>query len=351
MTYRPVLLSIGTAVPPNNLDQRQAAEIAYAVFGDKLGGFRQLARVFANAGVKHRHAVMPINWYLSPHGWRDRTAAYLQGAGDLFVDAAREALDKAGIPPAEVDAVVTVSSTGIAAPSLEARLADRLGLRPDVLRVPVFGVGCAGGVIGLDLAARLAGAEPGSTVLFVAVETCTLAFRLDRNDKADVVSTALFGDGAAACVIRASDDRGLAAIGRGAEHTWPHTLDIMGWSVDAEGLGVVLAREIPPFVATQLAPAVAGMLERLHIQPEQVGRYICHPGGGKVIPALEQALHLNQGSLDHERMVLSEHGNMSAPTILFVLQRAIAEGLPQLSLLLAMGPGFTAASIPIERRA
>ncbi len=349
MTSNPALLSVGTAVPPNHIHQSQAAELAYTAFGDSLGGDRQLRRVFANAGVQSRHAVMPVAWYLSPRSWRDRNEAYLQGAGELFVDAARQALLRADIPAARVDTVVTVSSTGVAAPSLEARLLDRLGLRPDVLRVPVFGAGCAGGVLGLDLAGRLAAAEPRSVVLLVTVETCTLAFRRDRGDKADVISAALFGDGAAACVISSDGQPGLGRIGRGTEHTWPGTLDVMGWSVDPEGLGVILAREIPPFVSTRLAPALAGMLERLDLAPERVGRYICHPGGGKVIPALEQALHLDHGSLDHERDVLREHGNMSAPTILFVLQRAIMAGLPKISLLLAMGPGFTAASIPIER--
>jgi alkylresorcinol/alkylpyrone synthase len=285
-----------------------------------------------------------------PLGWPERATAYLEGACELFANAAKRALDAAELDAAQVDTIVTVSSTGIATPSLEARVAGRLGFRPDVERVPVFGLGCAGGVSGLSIASRLACSRPGSNVLLVSVEVCTLAFRLDELTKANIVATALFGDGAAAGVLKA-DEAGVAAVEMSGQHTWPDTLDIMGWKIDPQGFGVIFDRDIPPFAQQHIAPAIAGILGRAGLVLEDVDRFACHPGGSKVIAALELALSLEQGSLDHERAVLADYGNMSAPTVLFVLERLMREGLPSRTLLTAMGPGFTSSCVSLKRAA
>ena len=214
------------------------------------------------------------------------------------------------------------------------------------VRVPVFGLGCAGGASGLALAARLAASTPGAVVLLVAVETCSLAFRTDELTKANIVATALFGDGAAACVLR-SGDGGFATVTGLAEHTWPDTLDIMGWKVDPTGFGVIFDRAIPPFAQENLRPAMDALLARQHLSVAAVDRFICHPGGTKVVEALESALSLGQGSLDHERDVLADHGNMSAPTVLHVLDRARRAGLPHTSIVTALGPGFTVSTVSL----
>lgn len=341
------LLSVASAVPPNVIAQNDAASAAHAAFAERFGEFDRLARVFGSAGIERRYAVRPIEWYLQPLDWPERNNAYLEGACDLFVKAARKALEAAGERAEAVDCVVTVSSTGIATPSLEARVADRLGLRQDVERVPVFGLGCAGGVSGLSIASRLAQARPGSLVLLVAVELCTLAFRLDKLTKANIVATALFGDGAAACLLRVGEG-GIASVEFSGQHRWPETLDIMGWDVDPEGLGVIFDRAIPPFAEENIRPAIENILARTEQTVSDIDRFTCHPGGVKVIEALEQALVLCRGTLDHERTVLSDFGNMSAPTALFVLERSIEAGLPARSLLTAMGPGFTASCVSLK---
>ena len=344
------LVSLSTAVPPHLLNQSDVAEAANRGFGGRYDDFERVARVFKNSGIRQRHAVRPIEWYLAPLGWPERTSAYLDGACDLFVDAATNALDSASLSASEVDTVVTISSTGIATPSLEARVAGRMGFCADIERVPVFGLGCAGGVSGLSIASRLALSRPGSVVLMVAVEICTLAFRLDELTKANIVATSLFGDGAAACVVQASE-RGIAAVEMSGQHTWPGTLDIMGWKIDPEGLGVIFDRAIPPFARQNIQPAVAAILSRAGLVVADIDRFACHPGGAKVITALELALSLKQGSLDHERAVLADYGNMSAPTALFVLDRLIEAGLPSRTLLTAMGPGFTASCVSLKRAA
>jgi alkylresorcinol/alkylpyrone synthase len=347
------LLSVAHALPPHRLLQTEAAEAARGIFAHRYAAFERMAPVFTTSGIEARHTVMPLDWYLSTLGWPERNAAYLAGAHDLFVEAATRALAEAGCAASDVDTIVTISSTGVATPSLEARAAGRMGFRPDVERVPVFGLGCAGGVSGLALAGRLASARPGSTVLFVAIEICTAAFRMDQLTPANMVATALFGDGAAACVVRAgADEAGLARIEGAGEHLWPDTLDIMGWKVDPTGLGVIFDRAIPPFAEEHVGAAVDGILARIGVERASVDRFTCHPGGAKVITALEATLRLDQGELDHERAVLEEYGNMSAPTVLFVLDRlAKQQGLPKRTVLTALGPGFTCSCLSLAQAA
>lgn len=350
MTVPVTLLSLATATPPHTLTQDVALNTARHLLAGSFRDFERMTSVFANAGIAERQLARPVEWYLKPRDFTERTAVYLEVALDLFVTAATGALAEAGLDAADIDTIVTVSSTGIATPSLEARAMARMGFRADVSRVPVFGLGCAGGVSGLGLAARLARATPGSTVLFVTVELCSLALRTDSVGKADVIATALFGDGAAACVVK-SGDEGFVQLTGSAEKTWPDTLDIMGWEMEPSGLGVVLNRAIPAFARRNMGEAMEQMLTPQNLQIGDVDRFICHPGGAKVVDAMEIALGLNQGSLDHEREVLRGHGNMSAPTALFVLDRVRAQGLPPLCVLTALGPGFTASTVTLRRAA
>ena len=341
------LISIASAVPRHRITQDEAKAIGRRAFR-REALFDRLAGVFDNAGISERHLVSPPQWYEAGHGWAERNAVYLESAERLFLDAANKATAKAGLEPADIDGVVTVSTTGIATPSLEARVAGRLGLRPDVRRVPIFGLGCAGGVSGLATAARLAAVDPGSRWLFVTVETCSISIRLDSDDPAAVVATALFGDGAAAAVVGCTD-RGIARLTRSAEKLWPDTLRIMGWDVEDPGLAVLFDRAIPPFIERELASAVDSMLATTGSSRDEIGRFCCHPGGVKVIDAIETALDLGEGELDIEREVLRDFGNMSAPTVLFVLERLIARGLPERVLMTAFGPGFTCAGLMLER--
>jgi alkylresorcinol/alkylpyrone synthase len=344
------LLSLATSVPPHCFQQKDVLEAAWDVFGSRFPDYDRFASIFANTGIVKRYGVKPFDWYLTQHGWPERTAAYLEGAERLFVDAASKALHEAGLAAADIDTVVTVSSTGIATPSLEARVARRLGFRSDISRVPMFGLGCAGGVSGLSIASRLAEARPGTNVLMVAVELCSLALRLDELTKANIVATSLFADGAAALVLRAGDG-GATQIEAAGEHLWPDTLGIMGWNVDPLGFGVIFRRTIPEFVTSEFKPALTQILTRMNLTPGDIDRLICHPGGAKVIDAIEGAMSLDQGTLEHERSVIADYGNMSAPTVLFVLERARARGLPQRSLVTALGPGFTASCVSLRHAA
>ncbi len=336
------ILSLATAVPEHVIDQDAAAARTAALFGGKVFRSSDILALFANTGIRTRRAVRPMDWYAKTRTWEERNAVYLQEAERLWIEAATLALARAEVAPSVIGAVITVSSTGVATPSLEARVATRMGLSPNALRTPVFGLGCGGGVSGLSLAARLAQARPDAPVLLVVVELCTLSVRPDEATKTNVVATALFGDGAAAAVLQGGEGPGRR-VGAVGEHTWPDTLDIMGWRVDPAGLGVVLDAHLPAFVQKRFGEAADGFRRAAALGPADIARFVCHPGGAKVLPAIEVSLNLADGALDHERAVLAQFGNMSAPTVFFVLERVLEAKTPGRLVVAALGPGFTAS--------
>ncbi len=346
------LHGLSTALPQYCLHQSEVAERAAIIFGDKYPQFQRLSKTFETSGIDRRHSVVPIDWFSQGHGWKDRNDAYMSGASALFIQAANVALQEAGWAVAEVDCIVTVSSTGIATPTLEAQVFGEMGFREDVMRVPVFGLGCAGGVSGLSIASALARGDAGAKVLLVVIETCSLSFRADRLQKADIIAAVLFGDGAAAACVSAAKPKGaLVALGRGYQKLWPDTLKIMGWDVDDTGLGVVFDRSIPDFVSEEFAQATHGALKAAGLDHGQIDRYVCHPGGAKVVAAIEDALVLGPGSLDAERQILRDAGNMSAPTVLFVMKAVLDAGTTGQMMACALGPGFTASYLPMHVQA
>jgi alkylresorcinol/alkylpyrone synthase len=347
----PRLLALSTAVPQYALDQAEAAQLAAEVFRGKVFRTPDLLSIFENTGIVTRYGVRPLPWYAEPHDWPERNAVYLEGAQDLYMEVAQKALAQAGMTAGEIGQLVTVSSSGIATPSLEARVAGRMGFRADARRTPVFGLGCGGGAAGLALAERLARADPDKPVLLVIVELSTLAARPDAPAKENIISTALFGDGAAAAVISAASGVQGRAIETSGEHLWPDSLDVMGWRIDPVGFGVLLAPTVPSFVERRLPEAAQAFLQAAKLQPKDVGRYVCHPGGAKVVPAIETALGLQHGSLDVERQILADYGNMSAPTVMFILDRVLKGGSATPAddrlVVSAMGPGFTAQFVSL----
>jgi alkylresorcinol/alkylpyrone synthase len=337
----PRLVALATAVPPYALGQPEVARRAEHLFAETdPSDLNRLMPVFANAGIERRYSCVPLDWYEDAHGWAERNALYLDHAARLLERAGRDALARAGIGPEAIDAVVAVSTSGIATPGLDARLIDRLGLRRNVRRMPVFGLGCAGGVIGLARAADLVRAAPGSRVLLLVVELCTLAFRKNDVSKSNVVATALFGDGAAAAVLAAAGTG--PALGGAGEYTWPQSLDIMGWDVTDSGLKAIFSRDIPALVRRHMRDVASEFLAANDLGLADIDRFVCHPGGAKVLTALEEAFRLAPGALADSRGVLRDYGNMSAATVLFVLERALAEGLSGRVLMTTLGPGFTA---------
>jgi alkylresorcinol/alkylpyrone synthase len=334
------LLSLATALPPFVIRQSEVVRLSHRAFDRHRSEIDRLMPVFDNAGIQTRHSCVPLDWYLEPHGWSERSRLYVDNAVALLAEAAQRCLEQAGCDPAEVDGIVAVSTTGIATPSLDALLMERLALRRDMRRLPIFGLGCAGGVLGLSHAAAMARAAPSGKVLFLVVELCALTFRYGDNSVSNIVASALFGDGAAAALVGCNGEGPI--LGASGAHTWPRSLDVMGWRVEEDGLGVLFSRDIPTLVRRHLRAAADAFLHRNGLALGDLGGFICHPGGAKVLDALEDAFDLPAGALAEARAVLRDYGNMSAVTVLFVLERMLRTARPGRYLMSALGPGFTA---------
>lgn len=342
------VLAVATAVPPFELGQKEVTRRIDLALGPRSREIVRLLPMFGNTGIDRRYSCVPIEWYEELHGWPERNRVYLDSSIDLLETAARRALARAGRTAGEISAIVAVSTTGIATPSLDALLMERMGLRRTITRLPIFGLGCAGGTIGLARAAAMARANPDGLVLFLVVELCALCFRRDDFSKSNIVATALFGDGAAAALISCTGEG--PRIRGGGEYTWPDSLDVMGWDVTGEGLKAIFSRDIPELVSTQLHDIAVEFLAGQGLTLRDIDSFICHPGGAKVLDALEAAFELEPGSLTTSRDVLRDYGNMSAATVMFVLEHAIGNSKPwRRALVSALGPGFTAGFTLLER--
>ena len=342
----PRLAALATAVPPHRLAQADIRAWARGQFDGHVRDIDRMLPAFDNAGIETRYSCMPLDWFSSPRGWAEKNARYLEHALDLLTRAAEDCLAAANMTADDVDAIVTVSTTGIATPSLDARLFERLPFRADTSRLPIFGLGCAGGVNGLARAAEIARARPGARVLFLVVELCGLTFRGSDLSKSNVIATALFGDGASAALLSTEGDG--PRLTRWGEHTWPKSLDVMGWTVEEDGLGVVFSRDIPHLVETELPSVVRRYLARDNLYLAHVDAFAAHPGGEKVVTALERVFGQPPGGLTHCRSVLRDYGNMSAATVMFVLRRVLDAGMGRRALMSALGPGFTAGFLTLD---
>ena len=348
----PRLVSLATAVPPHAVPQSALRDMIGRLFAGSEAGSARLLAVFEHAGIEQRHLCMPLDWYEGERTFAEQNARYVEHAVALGAQAASAALARAGLTARDVDHVLCVSSTGIATPSLDARLSLVLGCRPDCRRTPVWGLGCAGGAAGLARARDLALADPCARVLLVAVELCSLTFRREDRDKRNLVAASLFADGAAAVVVQGADAPAPAPAPirvlelLDSESTlWPDTLGVMGWDVSSRGLHVVFSRDIPSIVREHVRPGVDAFLSRHALRLEDVPHLASHPGGAKVLAAYADALGRDPASFVHAHEVLRTHGNMSSPTCLFVLERLLAGGevgAREHVLVSALGPGFSA---------
>ncbi|MGB8275364.1 MAG: 3-oxoacyl-[acyl-carrier-protein] synthase III C-terminal domain-containing protein [Alphaproteobacteria bacterium] len=354
MAHRPRLTALATAVPAYRLAQAEVLARAERLFDRGTSEIGRMLAVYGNSGIEQRYSCMPLEWYEAPHGWADKNRHFLRHAVDLLERAATDCLNEAGLNADDIDGIVAVSTTGIATPSLDALLMDRMPFRRDCWRLPVFGLGCAGGVLGLARAAALAKAEPGQKILYLVVELCALTFRRDDQSKSNIIASALFGDGAAAAIVTCNGRDGESDAEMGpeitawGEHCWPNSLGVMGWRVEDDGLGVVFSRDIPRLVRTELRLAAENFLVRHGMRLTDLSGFICHPGGAKVIDALEDAFGLAPGAMTEARAVLRQYGNMSAVTVMFVMKRVLERRARGRHLMSALGPGFTAAFLTLD---
>lgn len=346
-TFDVAIAGVATAVPPHKVSQEDVAERAKAVFPH----LARLDGLYANTGIESRYACQPKDWYYEHHGWEARTEVFQRHALQLLEEVTLAAIAEAGIGLRDIDALVVNTITGLAIPSLDAMLMNRLDFHRKVERLPIFGLGCGGGVAGLARAARYAQGMPGSNLLFLTVDLCSLCLRIGDPSLAMFVSGALFGDGAAGVVLRnvrgESGDAGgrILAVG---DHFWPDTERIMGWDIKEDGFGVVLSPDLPGLIRNHLANAVQEFLDRNGMSLGEFSGFLLHPGGAKILSTAQEVLGLTGSDLALSREVLRDFGNMSSPTALFALHRARKAAAKGPHLLMAFGPGFSAYFVAVD---
>tara|TARA_R110002124_G_scaffold85303_1_gene221312 strand:- start:6345 stop:7394 length:1050 start_codon:yes stop_codon:yes gene_type:complete len=336
------LLSIATAVPDHRITQKEVLAVLAKARGAALPA--RLKQILGNSGIDQRYLACEADYYLEPRSWTSRATIYDQVGTKLAHSAVGEALDKASLTPADIDGIVLISTTGTMTPSIPSRMIEAMGFDPSTQTIPVFGYGCAGSVLGLRLANDLAAANGGQNVVMIALELCSLSYDYSQFDKKNMIATALFADGCAAAVLSGRVGQARAPSFRAFEQkTWPDTRDMMGWEIGTTGFDLVLARDIPAFVTKDFAPFCDAFLEKQGLAMPDLSEPACHPGGGRVVEALEDYFAPEIAGIPATREVLKQHGNMSSPTVLFVLERLLQQTPDKPILLTALGPGFTAA--------
>ncbi|MCU0331255.1 MAG: stilbene synthase [Candidatus Kapabacteria bacterium] len=345
MTSSPVA-GIGTAVPSHVARQRDVRQIVARLFEDRSHDLERILAVFDHDHIHQRHFAMPLDWYGTSVSWSEQNALWERHATELGTQALQRAMVDADLPMDALDCIIVVSTTGFATPSLDARIIAMSNAPHTVQRIPVVGLGCAGGVSGLALAGAMS--SPNRCVAVVAVEVCSVTFQRNDVSKSNIVGTSLFADGAAAVVLHPSG-RG-PRVHSGVSRMFPNTFDIMGWDVHNDGLQVRFRRDIPAFIRMHGHETYQQACEKWGITPQDVNQIVVHPGGAKVLDALTDAYGRRPDETIHAREVLKSHGNMSSPTVLFVLERALRHGpLPGKTVLSALGPGFSSELCLLEQ--
>ncbi|MFC5905825.1 type III polyketide synthase [Streptacidiphilus monticola] len=346
------IVAVRGALPPHRYPQHEITRMVASSCRLPRDDCALLERVHATSGVTGRHLVLRPDQYAGLDGFGARNDAFLAAALELGREAVQGALDQAGLAASEIDFVVSTSVTGIAAPSLEARLATELGLRPDVKRVPVFGLGCVAGAAGLARLHDYLLGHPEEAALLLSVELCSLTLQRADTSIQNLVAGALFGDGAAAAVAVGprhpahADGRTAPAgprIVATRSHLFPGTQDLLGWSIGDTGFHIVLGADLPDLVRRRLREVVEDFLADHDVKTADVTAWICHPGGPKVLDAVRDALDLPVRALELTWRSLADVGNLSSASVLHILRDTLAlrpplPGTP--GLLLAMGPGF-----------
>ena len=347
----PHIASLATALPPNRCEQSDTrAAMARVCRGDRA--MERLLPVFERTGVETRYFAQPLDWYADGQTFESRNQAFAECGIELATRAAQTCLGQTGVRPGDVDYIFCVTTTGLMTPSLDARLVATLGLREDVRRLPLFGLGCAGGAGALVRAADILRGCPSERALVVSLELCSLVFSPVARTATDLIGTALFGDGAAAVLLEGDQvDRRGPEIRRTCSHLFLGAPDLMGWNFTSDGMRLVLSRQVPEFVASDVKPVVERFLRDGDLSLADVDHFVLHPGGAKVMSTYRSAFKLEEAELVNSRETMRRYGNQSSASVLFMLHDLMASGRPSsgdVGLMVALGPGFAAEMLTLS---
>lgn len=351
----PRVISVGTANVPNSYDQHVAKQFARDLFTKRRDDIERLLPIFDNTLIENRHFCYPREWFTREHTFVERSESFVENGLKLSIDAINECLKKADAEYSDFDHIIYVTSTGISAPTIDALLINELKLNTHLKRTPIWGLGCVAGAVGLSRALEYVKAHPESAVLLIALEICSLAFQKDDFSKSNIVAIALFSDGAAAALIAGKNHRlyksSDISLLNSCTTTYYDSLDVMGWDIIETGFKAIFSKDIPTIVKNNVKTNIQEFLEQYGLSIPDLKHFVLHPGGAKVLDEYENALGLKNGSINHSRKILRDHGNMSSPTVLYVLNDFMTNGKynpGDYGLISALGPGFSSELILFE---
>ncbi|MUK87309.1 type III polyketide synthase [Ornithinibacillus sp. L9] len=359
MTY---ICSVGLGIPKFNLAQNKIKGLVENIFTYSKREVDRLLPVFDHAQIKQRQFVVEEEWFTKTHRFEEKNDLYSKFAISYSLEAIdnclknRDYLTK-DIAYEEIDMIIFVSSTGISTPSIDAHLLNERPFREDIFRMPLWGLGCAGGAIGLSRAHDWIRANPSKTVLIICCELCSLTFQKDDMRKSNLVGTALFGDGISAVLLAGENSSILSyqktrmpKIIKTSSITKKNSISIMGWKITDQGFEVIFSKSIPAQVQTVWKDHIKRFLEDNQLTAQEVYSYIAHPGGKKVLEAMEESLAIPSDKLLYSHEVLANHGNMSSPTVIYVLNEWMQTSIQnnEKSIISALGPGFSSELLLVE---
>ncbi len=342
------IVSVGVADVPYKFHQDEVKVFASQFFSRGRDDIGRMINVFDNSMIETRHFALPKEWFYKSHGFVERNEEYVKNACSLSTQAIQNCMYKIDAKLSDFDHIIFVSSTGVATPTIDALLVNEFKLDPHIKRTPIWGLGCAGGAVGLSRALEYTHAFPRSAVLVIALEICSLAFHENDYSKSNIIAISLFSDGGACALVAGREHRlfNSASVNLidSLSTIYYDSLDVMGWEVVDNGFKAIFSKDIPMIVRKYVRPNIEELLDKHKIKLSDIKHYVVHPGGLKVISEYEEALGLPNGTFTYSRRVLSEHGNMSSATILYVLNEFIEDGKYEkgdYGLMSALGPGFS----------
>ncbi|RKD24639.1 hypothetical protein BEP19_09705 [Ammoniphilus oxalaticus] len=349
----PTIISTGIAPPEHRVGQAEVKPFIRDMFADIFSDIDRLLTIFENTHIESRHFCVPLDWFQKNHTFAEKNERYIEQATELSIRAFQTALDEAELKLDDISHLYFVSSSGLATPSMDARILNEMKAEPHTKRTPLWGLGCGGGAAGLARAFEYVQAYPTEIAVVIAVELCGLTFQRNDLTKSNLVATSLFGDGAAAVIVAGSEAKVRSGIKLKASHSvfWPDTLDVMGWNFSSSGFHVVFSRDIPTMVHSHVAPEVSRFIKGQGLN--KIDHYILHPGGKKVLDAFRESLGIREEQLDIPELILKQYGNMSSCTVLYVLDEFLRQQRIQAGesgLIAALGPGFSLEMLTVEGR-
>lgn len=356
------IISVSTEKPSYTLPQNEIEQFTRILFQNKIPQLNRLLKVFENGEIKTRHFCVPLDWHKEQHSFEERNNLYIQLAVEYSIKAIQSCLQnphylEKPISTEDIDAIIYVSSTGISTPSIDARIMNRLKFSDRTKRMPLWGLGCAGGASGISRAFDYCLAHPKAKVLVVCVELCSLTFQPNDLSKSNLIGASLFADGIA-CALVCGDEvniehkRIVPHIVNTASKWMPNSENVMGWDINNDGFHVIFSKDIPTIISNWLGPFIKDFFKEEGLSLNMLEHFIAHPGGKKVLHAYEEALDLDNYHTAISREVLQNNGNMSSPTVLYVLDQHMqkVEQAGSYGLLVALGPGFSGEAVLLQWR-